>query len=255
MLVAMLLAPLVQATSKLPVVCSIIMEPMAASSNPDLRFIADTLGRTPIHYAAAIDDSSDTVQIFLNAKCDLTATDSFGMSPLHLACLNGNERSLSWIMDGIVAPGELATHINGQDLLARTPLHYASLNGHPGIVRILLMAKGIKCDNPDIRLQTPLCLAIANGSEPSCDCIEQLLEKGANRENRDENGLTPLMTAAFGNNVAAVDLLAGNGYDSDEDNSDDEGEAAKIGTSLCTSSSTCLRVVFCGPESADWGGL
>ena len=70
----------------------------------------------------------------------------------------------------------------------RTPLHYASANGHDAIVKFLL-EKGQDVSQQDKVGLTPLHQAAMRGKVST---VELLLSKGANTEAKDANGNTPL---------------------------------------------------------------
>ena len=76
-------------------------------------------------------------------KCDATATDKDGLTPLHLACLNGHLDVAKYLVDEIKCSAEIA------DLNENTPLHKASQNGHLDVVQYLISEKGCSphCQN------------------------------------------------------------------------------------------------------------
>jgi ankyrin repeat protein len=78
-----------------------------------------------------------------------------------------------------------------EDPLGRTPLGYASREGHMGVVRWLLDA-GAAIDGQDLRGDTALGWACSGGHLP---VVKLLLERGADPTIADESGLTPLMDA------------------------------------------------------------
>ena len=70
----------------------------------------------------------------------------------------------------------------------RTPLHYASANGHDAIVRVLL-EKGYNVSQADKAGLTPLHQAAMRGKVST---VELLLSKGANTQAKDKHSNTPL---------------------------------------------------------------
>ena len=72
-----------------------------------------------------------------------------------------------------------------------TPLHYASENGHLGILESLL-SKGVDIDAVDAESSTPLIIACIKGHVP---IVEVLLDKGANINHQNSVKRTPLHLA------------------------------------------------------------
>lgn len=70
----------------------------------------------------------------------------------------------------------------------RTPLHYASANGHDAIVKVLL-EKGYNVSHADKAGLTPLHQAAMRGKVST---VELLLSKGANTLAKDKHSNTPL---------------------------------------------------------------
>lgn len=89
-----------------------------------------------------------------------------------------------------------------------TPLHYAAMNGHLGVVKLLL-TNGAVLDVKDKSGATPLWLAAANGR---LNVVEFLMSKGASIQTRNKvAGLTPLHIAALNGHKEVVELLLSEG--------------------------------------------
>ena len=89
----------------------------------------------------------------------------------------------------------------------RTPLLWATRNGHEGIVKLLLERKDVTPDTPDTRYgRTPLSWAAGNGQE---GIVKLLLErKDVTPDTPDtRDGLTPLILAAKNRHASIVELL------------------------------------------------
>ena len=74
-----------------------------------------------------------------------------------------------------------------------TPIHWAVIRGHVGVVDVLL-TEGVDVDVRDARGQSPLLVACANGQTT---LVGYLLEKGANRHLVDNDGDTCIHWAAY----------------------------------------------------------
>lgn len=115
------------------------------------------------------------------------------MTGMHLAAYWGLSNVLKLLIDNDNA-------INVEDPLKRTPLSWASKNGHEKEMRVLLENRA----NPDCKDkygQTPLFHAVHNGQE---DATNVLLEYGANPQEKDANGQNLLSRAAEYGHISIV---------------------------------------------------
>jgi len=80
-----------------------------------------------------------------------------GGSPLHIACGNGNESIIKYLI-------EHGANINGEDEWGETPLHHACENGHENIVEYLI-EHGADFNKENEWGETPLHLAYISGCE------------------------------------------------------------------------------------------
>lgn len=120
----------------------------------------DSLGRTPLHYAAQGGHLNMVTYLDINqqeaAPGQHNWSDCYGSLPLHLACLHGH----------LIVAGYLITkqkcHPSSRDKKGRMSLHYASENGHVDIVRYLTE---LGCDptSQDNQGYTPLHYASQHG--------------------------------------------------------------------------------------------
>ena len=83
----------------------------------------------------------------------------------------------------------------------RTALHLASELGQTEVVRFLLKINKSLVGQKDYRGSTPLHICAGSSSLSAINCMEVLLEHGADIEEKDKLGVTPLHKAASGENV------------------------------------------------------
>ena len=83
--------------------------------------------------------------------------DSYGVTPLHLACRSNGNLELAATL--LLAGADINARTSGND----TPLHYASWYGHLDTVRLLLEWGGVEVNARDSRGDTPLGYAIRRG--------------------------------------------------------------------------------------------
>ena len=94
-----------------------------------------------------------------------------------------------------------------QDCFGNTPLVWAALNGHEGVVKILLKRDDVNPDKPGESGQTPLCRAAENGHE---GVVEILLERAdVNPDKPDRLGRAPLSLAAENGHEGVAEMLLG----------------------------------------------
>ena len=107
--------------------------------------------------------------------------------------------------------------INQTDCTSSAPLVWASLNGHEGVVKILLGRDDISPDKPDWSGRTPLLFAAENGHE---EVVEMLLGRNdISPDKPDWSGRTPLLWAAKNGHEGVVKMLLGRD-DTDPDKPD-----------------------------------
>ncbi|KAK5988372.1 Ankyrin-R-like protein [Cladobotryum mycophilum] len=118
---------------------------------------------------------------------------------LHLAGYFGIDKAVNTLLQQGHDP-------NLRDSCKRTPLWWASRNGHDAVVRLLLDS-GAKAEAMDTEYgTTSLCWAARNGNET---IVQLLLDSGANVNSSDEGG-TPLLLAVRNGHEAVVNLLLKN---------------------------------------------
>ncbi|KAI1205011.1 uncharacterized protein F4807DRAFT_444749 [Annulohypoxylon truncatum] len=190
--------------------------------------IEDERYGTPI-FAALATNSSEAVQVFLQAQADTLPPTS----PFHDLCerydQEGHERIgfgrdfifsrrksiLAHLIEHYDEALPLAFLLSSIELDTKLrnsydqTLSWAAANGHEAVVKLLL-EKGADIEFKDCLGQTPLSWAAEKGREA---VVKLLLEKGADIESKDNSGKTPLSWAAKFDNEAVVKLLLEKGAD------------------------------------------
>ena len=144
-------------------------------------------GRTPAHIAAMEGHASFLLALYeLGAAASLSAADADGGTPAHLAAMEGHVSCLHALHE-LGAEASLSAAIaNG-----RTPAHLAAMKGHVSCLHAL----------HELGAAASLSAAAADGSTPLHDaacrrCIRFLLQVGADIDQTDGFGNTPLLLAA-----------------------------------------------------------
>jgi hypothetical protein len=123
-----------------------------------------------------------------------------GTTLLHATSRYGLTSVVRAILDSF---GRDDVKVDSKDEYRRTPLWWASRNGHERVVKLLL-EKAVNVEARDRGGSTPLLWAARNGHEA---VVKLLLEKAANVDARGKDGSTPLWWAACRGQEAVVKLL------------------------------------------------
>ncbi|KFN50150.1 hypothetical protein N790_15085, partial [Arenimonas malthae CC-JY-1] len=144
---------------------------------------ADAEGNTALHHAARSTDPG-VAALLLDAGAVLEALNAEGFSPLGVACACGNWRLARFLIERGAKPEPKG----GQPAL----LAAAAGDDDPAGVQLLLRHKA-RVDARGQRQRSALHVACAAGH---VEIVGSLLDAGADRNARDEDGLTPLLEAA-----------------------------------------------------------
>ena len=134
-------------------------------------------------------------------------SDGFPMNttPLHIASFFGVTDLLR-----ILLGTELADGLDAQDSSGRTPVHWATMNGHSGTMNLLLDA-GAEIKALDKRNLNPMALAAAVGHNA---IVKQLIQRQrASLEYEKEQLGIALLAATEGNSIVLVETILEAGAD------------------------------------------
>jgi ankyrin repeat protein len=166
---------------------------------------ADREGTSAVHWAV-LADRSDLVELLLRAGANPNVKNRYGVTPLSVACENGN----ATIVEALLKAGG---DPNVALASGETPLMTAARTGNSAAVRLLL-AHGILIDAREpTRQQTALMWAAA---EDNAAAVELLVAAGADVKARSKGGLTPLLFAARDGRIEAARALLASGADVNE---------------------------------------
>lgn len=181
---------------------------------PDRKKLLELVsGRTPLVCAVEIGHTG-VIQLLLQYNEDINERDEVeGKTALHRAVESGNEEIIKLLLQSD-ADVEVA------DLNGHTPLCLAAAECQLAAVELLLKSNAnVHVTNNKGR--TPLALVII-GMAPEQETfpekariIQRLVENGSDIETRDEDGLTPLLTAACIGVVGLMEPLLKHGADVD----------------------------------------
>jgi uncharacterized protein len=164
---------------------------LEAGANPELR---DRTGETPLFAAARTGDPA-MAKLLLDHGADVdTREPRYAQTPLHVAARESSPAVARLLIEhdadvnARTQPGELPAF--------RLPADNAGSKG-VGIVRGGWPERGMR--NPVPGAKTPLLYATRTGS---LEMTRLLVEAGADLEQTDENGITPLLNAVLNASVA-----------------------------------------------------
>jgi Ankyrin repeats (3 copies)/Ankyrin repeats (many copies) len=136
---------------------------------------------------AARNGDLEEVTALLKRDASVFTQDSTGLTPLHLASMNGHRE----VVEILLANGSDPTGFMSRSDDGRPPLCSAALNGHKGVVALLL-TKGAKVNEVDRKWRTALHEMAGSGNK---EIAELLLTNKADVNAEDKEGMTPLCYA------------------------------------------------------------
>ena len=134
------------------------------------------------------------VRFLIRAGANVNIADPSGLTPLQLACYDGDEEI---VRELIVARAEINT----------SALASASQEGHVGVIR-LLIAAGADINNSDSNGFSPLMIA------SHCNQVElarMLIDEGANLHDTNNKGHSPIMLASQQGMAEVAEVLVSAG--------------------------------------------
>ncbi|KAI0228464.1 hypothetical protein LSAT2_021078, partial [Lamellibrachia satsuma] len=166
----------------------------------------DASGRSPLLLATA-NKSWGSVNALLARPADTTIRDKEKRTILHLIIQNGGKPSLICVD---CCHEKIRLLLNEQDAVGNTPLHYASVEGQPSVIRSLL-SLGARLNVKNNSRQSPLHLAAKNGHYKTC---QRLLDSAHGQHivnEQDGHGFTPVHSAALNGHCRIVELFLRHG--------------------------------------------
>jgi ankyrin repeat protein len=165
---------------------------------------AESDGTTDLHKAVYADDLP-TVQRLLRTGADVKAVNRYGVTPLSLACTNGNGAIVELLLKAGADPN---TALPGGE----TALMTAARTGKPEAVKSLLV-HGANANAAERHGQTAIMWAAAEGNVA---VVDMLIEFGADFRARLDSGFTPFLFAVREGKIGVVRTLLKHGADANE---------------------------------------
>ena len=161
-------------------------------------------GMSALHWAAR-HDQLETAKALLAAGASATTENRYGVTPLALACINGNAEMITLLLEAGADPNAA---LRGGE----TPLMTAARTGKVSAVKALLI-RGAAVDAQLPQGQTALMWAAADGH---FEVVEALLAAGADFRTALTSGFTPMLFAVRGGHTPIVRALLEAGIDVNE---------------------------------------
>ena len=174
--------PLHRAACKNRVDCMQLL--LDAGAQPNAR---DKEDETPLHEAARY-RSAEAAQLLLAHGAEVDARNKHGMTPLHAAIITESIECVSVLLAAGAA-------IDSRTHAGDTPLHTAAQHCCPASMR-MLMDMGVDIHAQNAEGATPLLYATFAHISWRVDCLQMLVEAGAEVKVHDEMGNTPLLRLA-----------------------------------------------------------
>jgi uncharacterized protein len=137
-------------------------------------------GTPALHWIVRVDDL-DTARLLIQAGANAKLADRYGVTPLYLACSNGNAAMIQLLLDAGADP-------NSADPTGETSLMTAAKVGDVDSVKVLV-DRGAKVDAADPAFQQTALMVAVRENHP--DVVRLLVQRGANVNAKTRTGETP----------------------------------------------------------------
>lgn len=138
------------------------------------------------------DEGIELAKILIAAGCDVNASDEYGDTPLHVACISSSKSGASLLIQFLLQQG---ANPDSRSKKKTTPLHEACA-GYDVIREVnvikALLDGGAPVNAIDSKGMTPLMLVCRHFRTYNIGVVNLLLKRGADIEIKDRDGFTPV---------------------------------------------------------------
>lgn len=145
------------------------------------------LQRTPLHFGG----QREITKYLLECGANVNEPDFEGQTPLHRSVLYHSLKSVKMCL-------EFGGDLTLRDNAGETCVHYAAMNRRTDVLEFVLQETGLSVNERSGRGEVPLHLAAKKGNVDACTV---LLDRGADVDAKNVDGLTPMALAAFNPNM------------------------------------------------------
>nr|CAB3264308.1 IkappaB protein [Phallusia mammillata] len=185
---------------------------------PDVLNFANENSQTALHLAV-LTDQPQLVRCLVAYGANVNCKDSYGNTPLHIACQHGYPVHVDMLTSpisteeytGFRETDDLPQNVNEKNFDGYTPLHLAAMNNHTNVMKILI--NNLHCDvnAPDVKSgRTALHHAIEC---KKTDAVKFLVQCKADVNALTYDECSPLHLAAAKGESYAAKLLVEHGAD------------------------------------------
>jgi ankyrin repeat protein len=190
-------------------------------------------GATGLHWAAYWDDL-EMADLLIRAGAKVDAVNDLGVSPLSVACTNGNATAMVARLLSAGANPNVALPTG------ETALMTCARTGNIGAVKALLAGGADPNAKESEHGQTSLMWAV---SERHPEVVDVLVEHSADVRSRSTGGFTPLLFAARAGDVDSARILLAAGADVNETAPDGSSPLLVASASLVATTASDYRLV------------
>ena len=181
-------------------------------------------GETSI-WKASYGGKTDTIEFLLQQGASVEEGNNAGLTPLHAAV----ERGLVNVVDFLIAKGAKLDKLTGKKSGQLTAMHLAVVSGSLEVLRGLYNLDSSMLEMKNGNGETPLWYASYIGENAA---VKFLLDLGANKRSRCNEGWTPLIAAASRDRIGVIDTLYKYAVDFNESTSDEASLPIHIAAGL-----------------------